>query len=83
MPGSKAEKILKAKDQFGVDAGMVYMVGDSCSDIRAARQAGVTAIAVSWGHQSMSMLVRALPDLVVQSPEELIEAVRLIARGSL
>ena len=83
MPGSKAEKILKAKDQFGVEAGRVFMVGDSCSDIRAARQAGVNAIAVSWGHQSMSMLVRALPDLVVRVPGELIVAVRLIGRGSL
>ena len=81
MPGSKAEKILRAKGQFAAQAGMVFMVGDSCSDIRAARQAGVNAIAVSWGHQNMGMLIRALPDLVVQFPEELIEAVQLTARG--
>jgi phosphoglycolate phosphatase-like HAD superfamily hydrolase len=81
MPGSKVDKILRAMGQFGAEAGAVFMVGDSCSDMRAARQAGVNAIAVSWGHQSMGMLIRALPDLVVQFPEELIEAVQLTGRG--
>jgi phosphoglycolate phosphatase-like HAD superfamily hydrolase len=71
MPGSKAEKILKAQNQFAAENEAVYMVGDSVSDVRAAREAGVQSIAVSWGHQSADMLIKAKPDAFVRSPGEL------------
>jgi phosphoglycolate phosphatase len=73
LPGSKAEKIWLAKSQFAAEAGPVFMVGDSLSDIQAARAAGVKSIAVGWGHQSLAKLVGAGPDAVVRSPDELIE----------
>jgi phosphoglycolate phosphatase len=73
MPGSKVEKILMAKHQFTARDEVVFMVGDSVSDISQARQAGVTSIAVSWGHQSMAMLVGAAPDHFVHRPDELID----------
>ena len=72
MPGSKVEKILMAKSQFAEEGEAVFMVGDSVSDVREARKAGVISIAVSWGHQSMGMLVKAVPDHIVRLPEELI-----------
>jgi phosphoglycolate phosphatase len=72
-PGSKVEKILMAKSQFAAEDEKVFMVGDSVSDVRAARQAGVKSIAVSWGHQSVGKLVGAEPDHVIGFPEELIE----------
>lgn len=72
-PGSKAEKISLAQTQFAGENEAVFMVGDSLSDIRAARQAGVKSIAVSWGHQSLEMLIRAAPDYLVHSPQELPE----------
>jgi phosphoglycolate phosphatase-like HAD superfamily hydrolase len=49
------------------------MVGDSVSDVRAAKEAGVKSIAVGWGHQSLERLIEAAPDHVVRSPGELIE----------
>jgi phosphoglycolate phosphatase-like HAD superfamily hydrolase len=52
---------------------MVFMVGDSLSDVRAAKEAGVKSIAVSWGHQSVGRLAGAVPDHVVRVPGELIE----------
>jgi phosphoglycolate phosphatase len=73
MPGSKVEKILMAESHFVEGGEMVFMVGDSLSDIRAAKDAGVESIAVSWGHQSVGRLVGAVPDHVVRLPEELIE----------
>ena len=73
MPGSKAEKILMAKSQFVAAAETVFMVGDSLSDIQAAREAGVKSIVVSWGHQRLSRLVGAGPDAIVRYPKELIE----------
>lgn len=76
MPGSKAEKILQAQNQFAAENEAVYMVGDSVSDVRAAREAGVQSIAVSWGHQSMEMLLKAKPDAFVHSPGEMLEHVQ-------
>ena len=73
MPGSKAEKILMAKSQFVATAETVFTVGDSLSDIQAAREAGVKSIVVSWGHQRLSRLVGAGPDAIVRYPKELIE----------
>jgi len=72
QPGSKAEKILKAREQFGTDKDAVYYVGDAVSDIHAARQVSVKSVAVSWGHQSLSKLVNAKPDHIVHSPREII-----------
>jgi phosphoglycolate phosphatase-like HAD superfamily hydrolase len=73
MPGSKVEKILMAKNQFAEEGEAVFMVGDSLSDVREAREAGVISIAVSWGHQSVERLIGAVPDHVVRLPEELID----------
>ena len=70
-PGTKAEKILQAQNHFAVKSDQVIMVGDSASDIRAAKEASVRSIAVSWGHQSPPTLIRAEPDYLVRSPGEL------------
>ena len=73
QPGSKTEKILKAKSQLAADTENVYYVGDSISDIHAARNVSARSIAVSWGHQSLGRLVNASPDYVVHSPQELMK----------
>lgn len=76
-PGTKAQKILIAKKQFLTDAmpGLAFMIGDSLSDIVAAKEASVTSIAVTWGHQSLEYLRRGHPDHVVHSPHDLIEII--------
>jgi phosphoglycolate phosphatase len=78
MPGSKVEKILMAKRQFAARDEAVFMVGDSVSDVRQAREAGVSSIAISWGHQSVAKLVGAKPDHVVHFPAELIEITKSV-----
>ena len=72
-PGSKAKKISLAQNQLAARGEAVFMVGDSASDILAAKEASVKSIAVSWGHQSPEVLIRAKPDYVVHSPHELLE----------
>jgi phosphoglycolate phosphatase len=47
------------------------MIGDSVHDMRMAKAAGVTAIAVSWGFQPPSMLVEAGADMVARTVSEL------------
>jgi len=77
LPGSKAQKISMARNRL-LENRMreaAYMVGDSLSDIRAAKEASVISIAVTWGHQSLETLLRGHPDYVVHSPHELIEII--------
>jgi len=71
-PGSKVEKIARARELFAAVGETVWMVGDSASDIRAAQEAGVVSIAVSWGRQGADRLTRAGPDHLVHAPGELL-----------
>jgi phosphoglycolate phosphatase len=76
-PGSKAQKIAMARNRL-LENGKkesVFMVGDSLSDVLAAKEASVTSIAVTWGHQSLENLLRAKPDYMVRSPQNLIEVI--------
>ena len=81
VSGSKAQKISIARNQFSADTKResVFMVGDSLSDISAAKEASVTSIAVTWGHQSLEHLLRGNPDYVVRFPHDLIEVINKIA----
>ena len=74
-PGSKAHKIALARERFVRNEEAIFMIGDALSDIRAAKEAGVTSIAVTWGHQSLETLLRGEPDHVVNNPHELIEVI--------
>ena len=77
IPGSKAQKISMAQGQFSAHQKResVFMIGDSLSDIRAAKEASVTSIAVTWGHQGSEYLLRGDPDYVVSFPHELLEII--------
>lgn len=77
LPGSKAQKILIARNRFSADTKpeSVFMVGDSLSDIRAAKETATTSIAVTWGHQSLEYLLSGDPDYVANVPSDLIEII--------
>lgn len=75
-PGSKAQKISIAQERFAKKGEAVFMIGDALSDVRAAKEAGVTSIAVTWGHQSLETLLRGEPDYVVESPRQIIKIVK-------
>ncbi|MBK6647867.1 MAG: HAD family hydrolase [Anaerolineales bacterium] len=74
-PGSKAQKISIARERFVENEEAVFMIGDALSDVRAAKEAGVSSIVVTWGHQSLETLLRGEPDYVVHSPNRLIEVI--------
>ncbi len=76
-PGSKAHKISIARNRLlENEEGSVFMVGDSLSDVLAAKEASVASVAVTWGHQSLEKILRGDPDYVVSSPHDLIEVLR-------
>jgi phosphoglycolate phosphatase len=76
---ARAEKIRIALREIGRTEENAYMIGDSISDIRAARETSIKSIAVSWGHQSLSRLKAANPDYLVHSPKELAELLKNIS----
>jgi phosphoglycolate phosphatase-like HAD superfamily hydrolase/8-oxo-dGTP pyrophosphatase MutT (NUDIX family) len=71
-PGSRVEKIVRVAERLNQPGAEVYVIGDAVSDIRAARQALVKSIAVTWGHQSRERLEAVGPDDVVHSPGQLL-----------
>ncbi|HST26154.1 MAG TPA: HAD-IA family hydrolase [Gaiellaceae bacterium] len=67
------DPILAALDRLGADPADAAYVGDSPFDVRAAKAAGVHAIAVAWGgiHPD-EVLEREGPDSFVRHAEELL-----------
>jgi phosphoglycolate phosphatase len=76
-PGSKAQKISLARQRLveNREREAVFMVGDSLGDVLAAKEASVTSIAVTWGHQRLEKLLRSNPDFMVSSPQDLLKII--------
>jgi pyrophosphatase PpaX len=66
------DPVLKAVELAEADPAKTAYVGDSPFDIRAAKSAGVAAIAVTWGNIHSPDVLRAEePDELVSTTEEL------------
>jgi phosphoglycolate phosphatase len=59
--------LLRALSLLGAEARRAVMVGDSEVDVEAARAAGVTIAAVTWGFVARQALESASPDLLADS----------------
>jgi D-glycero-D-manno-heptose 1,7-bisphosphate phosphatase len=75
--------ITRASEDFNIDLGNSWMIGDRYSDVELARNAGVKSMLVmsgygrgEWEHQRASWTVQ--PDLIT---ENLLEAVHAIVRA--
>ncbi len=75
--------ILQAMGAVGSVPHRTVMIGDSVHDMRMAKAAGATAIAVSWGFQPPAMLVGAGADMVARSVSELPALIAAALRRSL
>lgn len=56
---------------FGMDPANIMLVGDSIVDIQTARNAGMTAVSVTWGFQEKIFLKSAGPDHFLDDPLEI------------
>ena len=59
--------------QLGVQPGQALLVGDTPIDVRTARAAGLTSVAVSWGFRDEAELLAEEPDHLVHRPDEILE----------
>jgi pyrophosphatase PpaX len=67
------DPILEALVRMNASTGEAAYVGDSPFDVRAAKAAGVHAVAVAWGGlHDADALVREKPDVLVRHAEELL-----------
>jgi pyrophosphatase PpaX len=67
------DPILEALVRMNASTGDAAYVGDSPFDVRAAKAAGVHAVAVAWGGiHDADALVREKPDVLVRHAEELL-----------
>jgi phosphoglycolate phosphatase len=71
--GTKHEKIVRFAQQYNFEKHLVYLVGDTISDIREAKLAGINSIAVSWGYQSRNKLVQKSPNFIADTPREILD----------
>jgi len=79
-PKPDPEPVRLALERAGEsDPGRAVYVGDSVHDMQAGRAAGVTTVAVLWGPNSRETLAAAGPDVWVEAPGELAEALGLRA----
>jgi pyrophosphatase PpaX len=68
------QPLLVAAERMGVAPEACAYVGDSPFDVRAARAAGMGALAVTWGRiHDREKLEREEPDAIVETAEELLE----------
>jgi pyrophosphatase PpaX len=67
------QPLLLAAERLGADPADTAYVGDSPFDVRAAKAAGMFAVAVTWGRiHDRARLEAEQPDAVVEEAEELL-----------
>jgi pyrophosphatase PpaX len=67
------EPLLLAAERLGADPSETAYVGDSPFDVRAAKAAGMFAVAVTWGRiHDRERLEAEQPDAIVDTAEELL-----------
>jgi pyrophosphatase PpaX len=68
------DPVLVALERLGGAPGGACYAGDSPFDIASGRAAGVNAIGVTWGFFPRAAIEQAEPDLIVETPADLVRA---------
>ena len=73
LPRKKPDPLplLHSAEHFGVDPARALMIGDSVSDVRAARAAGFAIVCMSYGYNHGRDIREAEPDAVIDSLVEI------------
>lgn len=65
-------------EQFGASSQEVIFVGDSGVDMKTGKNAGFTAVGVSWGFRSREELLENGADYIIDKAEELIKIIEKV-----
>jgi phosphoglycolate phosphatase len=71
--------LLHAAEFFGCDPAVAMMIGDSVSDVAAARAAGFQIICMSYGYNHGVDIREAAPDAVIDSMTEILPLLEQVA----
>ncbi len=71
FPKPNPESAILACQRLNVDPARAVLIGDSVYDLRCARGAGATCVAVAYGAAHRDTLLAENPDFLVDTPEEL------------
>ncbi|MDY6980124.1 MAG: phosphoglycolate phosphatase [Pseudomonadota bacterium] len=74
--------LLHVAEFFGVKPEQALMIGDSVSDVTAARAAGFQIVCMSYGYNHGVDIREANPDAVIDSMAELPDLLKQAARGA-
>ena len=69
---SKTRKIRSARSRFG-ESLTAWYVCDTVGDVVEAREAGAHTVGVAWGWHGEQRLLHAAPDLIAQTPGDLLD----------
>lgn len=73
---NKTELIQHVLEQEQLDPEKAVMVGDRDHDIIGAKANGLLSVGVLWGYGSREELSACAPDMIVDTPSALVEALR-------
>lgn len=82
-----SEKTIFGKDKalkriikrFGLEADQILYVGDEPRDVTASRKAGIQVIGVSWGLAGTEGFEKAAPNILVDTPAELLRTIKKLS----
>ena len=75
-PKPSAEPMFLAAKALGVDPARIFFLGDAITDVQAAHNSGMSAVAVSWGfHKKTEDVNQWNADFVANSPKDLIDII--------
>jgi len=56
---------------LNIPENKIFFIGDTATDMKTAKNAGMTAIGVSWGYRKVDELIASGADYIAKTPEHL------------
>ncbi len=77
FPGKPSpEGALYLAEKYGAKPCECAFVGDSDVDMKTAKNAGMTAVGVTWGYREKEILIAAGADITADSPRDIYEIIK-------
>lgn len=70
------DTVFAALKELGSDLSEAIFVGDSETDVRTAKNAGLPCVGVTWGFRSRDVLINERADYIIDTPERLLEILK-------